>query len=72
MMYEMRRKKPERILLPTKGIFNLPDHIGVVCEELAFDDAVSYTVEKWIAAQLHVIAVTRIRIPVPRVSYPAL
>ena len=36
MMYEMRRPVPT--LLPTQGIFNLPHHIGMVCEELAFDD----------------------------------
>ena len=27
MMYEMRRGKPEPMLLPTRGIFNLPHHI---------------------------------------------
>ena len=42
MMYEMR-KKPEPTLLPTQGIFNLPNYIDMVWEELAFDDAVSYT-----------------------------
>ena len=26
-----------------KGYLNLPYHIGIVLEELAFDDAVSYT-----------------------------
>ena len=41
MMYEMRRK-PEPTLVPTQGIFNLPDHIGMVWEELVFDDDVSY------------------------------
>ena len=40
------------------GIFNLPHHTGMVWEELAFDYAVSYTQrEKWIAAQLNVMAV---------------
>ena len=43
MMYEMRRRKPEFILLPTQGIFNLPHHIDMTWKELAFDDAVSYT-----------------------------
>ena len=43
MMYEMRRRKPERTFLLTQGIFNLPHHIAMVGEELAFDDAVSYT-----------------------------
>ena len=42
-MYEMRRRKPEPTLLLTQGIFNLPHHIGMVREELAFDDGVSYT-----------------------------
>ena len=41
MMYEMRRRKPD--LLPTQGTFNLPHYIGMIWEELAFDDAVSYT-----------------------------
>ena len=31
-----------------------------------------YTVGKWIAAQLNVIAMTMIRTPVPRVTYPTL
>ena len=35
MMYEMRRRKPEPTLLLTHGIFNLPHHTGMVCEELA-------------------------------------
>ena len=39
MMYEMRRK-PKPTLLQTQGIFNLPHHIGMVSEELAFDDVV--------------------------------
>ena len=43
MMYETRRKKPEPILLPTQGIFNLPRHIGKVWEEPAFDESVHYT-----------------------------
>ena len=43
MMCEMKRKKPEHTLLPTQGIFKLPHHIGMVLEELAFDNAASYT-----------------------------
>ena len=43
MMYEVRRRKPKSTLLATQGIFNLPHHVGTVLEELAFDDAVSYT-----------------------------
>ena len=60
MMYVMRRRKPEPTLLPTQWIFNLPHHIGMVWEELAFDDA----------AQLNVIAVTGIRTPVRMVTHP--
>ena len=43
MIYEMRRWKREPTLLLTQGIFNLPHNIGMVWEELAFDNAVSYT-----------------------------
>ena len=43
MMYEMRRRKPMPTLLPTQGIVNLPHHIGMLGEQLAFDDAVTYT-----------------------------
>ena len=42
-MFEMRKRKLEDTLLPTQGIFNLPHDIGMVCEELAFDDTVSYS-----------------------------
>ena len=43
MMYEMRMRKPEPTHLPNQVIFNLPHHIGTLCKELAFIDAVSYT-----------------------------
>ena len=43
MMYKMRRIKPEPTLLLHEGIINLPHHIGMVLEELTFDDTVSYT-----------------------------
>ena len=43
MMHEMRRRLREPILLLTQGIFTLPRHIGMVSDELAFDDTVSYT-----------------------------
>ena len=43
MMCEIRRRKPEPTLLLTQGIVNLPHDIGMVWEELAFDDTVSYT-----------------------------
>ena len=42
-MYEIRRRKLEATSLPTQGILNLPHHIGMVWEELAFDDTLSYT-----------------------------
>ena len=45
MMYETGRRKAETTLLLTQGIYNLPHHIGMVREELAFDDAVSYTLQ---------------------------
>ena len=43
MMYEMIRRKPEPTCLPTQGIFNFSHHIGMVWEEQAFIDPVSYT-----------------------------
>ena len=62
MMYEMRRKKPEPTLLLTQEFFNLPHHIGMVCEELAYDDTVSLcTAGKW----------TGIHTFVPMVTHPA-
>ena len=48
-MNDMRRN-PE----PSRRIFNLASHIGMVRGELAFDDAAG----KWIAAQLNAMAVT--------------
>ena len=39
MMYEMRRKKPEPTILLTQGILNLSHHIGMVWEQLAFDES---------------------------------
>ena len=42
-MYEMITRKPDLTLLSTQGIYILPHHIGMVGEELAFDDPVSYT-----------------------------
>ena len=52
MMHEMK-KKPKPTHLLTQGIFIFRDHIGMVREELVFDDAASYTqLAKWIAAQL--------------------
>ena len=68
---KMRRWKPEPTLLPTQEIVNLPHHIGIVREELAFDGAISYTQwGEWIAAELNVMSVTgfRIRTAVTRVT----
>ena len=42
-MHEMKRRKPKPTLLLTQGIFSLPHYIAMVLEELAFDNAVSYT-----------------------------
>ena len=42
MMDEMRRN-PKPIFILTQWIFNLPHHIGMALEEVASDDAVSYT-----------------------------
>ena len=57
MMFDMTRRKPETTLSQTWGNFILPRHIGMVWEELALDDAVSY--RQWVngltAAQLNVI-----------------
>ena len=38
MISEMRRRKFEPALLPTQRMFNLPYHLGMVWEELTFDD----------------------------------
>ena len=46
MMYDMGRRKPKSTLLPTQRNFNLPHHIGIVREELAFDDTQSYTYQR--------------------------
>ena len=43
MIYEMTRRKSEATLLQTQGIFDHPHCIGMVGEELAINDAVSYT-----------------------------
>ena len=68
----MRRTKPEPTFLPTQGTFNLPHHIGMIWGELVFIDAVSYTQqEKWIAAQLNVMAVAKILTPIPSVTRTA-
>ena len=43
MMCKIRREGSEPILLLIQWIFNLPHHIDMVWEELAFDDTVSYS-----------------------------
>ena len=71
MMYEKTRRNPEPTPLLTQWIFNLPHRVGMVWEELVFDDAVSYTQRrKWIAAQLNVMPVTRIRSRCPQGYIP--
>ena len=45
MMYEMRRR-PDPTLLLTQRIFDLLHHEGMVGEELAFDETVSYTQQR--------------------------
>ena len=62
MMYEMMRK-PKPTLLPTltQGIFNLPHHIGMVWQKLAFDDTVSYT--QWQTSKLAEVMAWRIESP---------
>ena len=65
MIHETKRKKPENILLATQGIFNLPYNIDMVWEELAFDDAGSYTQQ---ANRLQ--DNNGIRTPVPKVTNP--
>ena len=41
--YRYINSQDQSRLLPNQGIFNLPHHIGMASEELAFDDGVSYT-----------------------------
>ena len=73
MKNEVRRRKPEPTLLLTQAIFFHPHRVGMVSEELAFDDVVKlYTAGKWIAVQLNVIAVTTIRSLNSRVTNPVL
>ena len=51
----MRRRKPKPILLLTEWIFNRPHHLAMLQEELAFDDAVSYT-QQWTSKLAEVVA----------------
>ena len=43
MIYEMRKRNPKPTRLATQGISNLPQNIGMIWEELDFDETVSYT-----------------------------
>ena len=43
MMYEMWKGESKPTLAPIQGVFNLPQHIVMVWEQLAFDDDLSYT-----------------------------
>ena len=72
IMYEMGWRKPEPTLSLTQRIFIFLQHIGMAQEELAFDDAVNYTQLGNGLQHTDVIAVTSIRTPVLRVTYPAL
>ena len=65
MTYEMRKCEPTLLLIP------IPYDIGMVREELAIDDAVSYTLRgKCMEAQLNTMAVTGIHTHVPAVTCP--
>ena len=59
MMYGTGKRKPKATDLQTQVIFDLPHHIDMVLEELAFNDTKLYTVVKWIAAHLNIMAVSR-------------
>ena len=67
-LYDVWDEEPEPTLLPTQAIFNLPHHIGMVEDELAFDDYASYA--QWGDGLLDVITATKIHTPVPRITYP--
>ena len=58
LIFTIRRqlveRKPEHTILLTQGIFILPHHINMV-EQLAFDDAVSYT-QRWKSKLAEVMA----------------
>ena len=51
MMYEMRRRKLKPTFLLNQGIFNFPQDIGMVGEELVFRDTVSDI--QWIIGLQH-------------------
>ena len=59
LVFTIRRqvvpRKPKRTLLQTQGIFNLPHHIYMVWEQMAFDDAVRYT-QQWKSKLAEVMA----------------
>ena len=71
-MYEMRRRKPEPLLLPTQRIFNHPHHIGMGKEELAFGDAVRYTQWGMDPCTAKCYRCDRDSYPFTRVTYPTL
>ena len=58
MIYGMGRRNPEPTLLPPQGIFHLPHHIGMVWEELAFDDAVIQV--QWDDSRFNVVSKVRV------------
>ena len=53
--WQLVDRKSEPTVLLTRGIFNLPHHIDVVWEQLAFDDAFSYT-QRWKSKLAEVMA----------------
>ena len=62
MMYDTRRRKPEPTFLLTQGIFNLPHHTGMVCEELVCGEMDCSTGNGY--------GIDRIRTPVTRITNP--
>ena len=53
--WQLVERKPEPPLLPTQVIFNIPHNTDMVGEQLAFDDAVSYT-QQWKSKLAEVMA----------------
>ena len=68
MIYEMRSRMPEPTPLPIQGIFNLPH--GMIWEELAFDDAVSYSQWEMDCSTAQCYGTDGIRTPVPGGTNP--
>ena len=82
VMFEMRRRKPKPTLLQTqRGLCNLPNHIGMVWEELTFDDTAveiqistgdgleNRTTDLQIMIPIRIMIPIKIRIPI-RLGFP--